>query len=117
MPSPFACLRSASDEEEEEAGAAGDQAGLATPSGFASTATMTTIAGMETPDTIELRKDRRGEETPTGPKALYSVIPTKEVRRRTELRVGRAWAAALICAAMFAAVVVGNGHAANGRTS
>ena len=72
-----------------------------TPSGFASTATTTTIAGMETPDTIELRKDRRGEETPTGPKALYSVIPTKEVRRRTWLRLNRAWATALMRAAIL----------------
>jgi hypothetical protein len=86
---------------------AADDGGLVTPSGLASTATAaTSTAGVETPDMIELRKDRRyaqhawlcvekaqapaqahvgvgarrGEETPdAGPKALYSILPTKEV--------------------------------------
>ena len=42
------------------ADATDETGGLVTPSGFASTATQaTSAAGMETPDTIELRKDRR----------------------------------------------------------
>ncbi|KAJ3095437.1 Splicing factor 3B subunit 2 [Phlyctochytrium bullatum] len=65
------------EEEPEEAPAASvrdddepiSAEGFATPSGFSSVP-----AGMETPDFIELRKDRSRDE---GPKDLYTVIPQK----------------------------------------
>ena len=44
------------EEEEEEGGKEEDLEGLVTPSGIASTST---AAGLETPDMIELRKERR----------------------------------------------------------
>ena len=51
--------KAATDEAGEDAG------GLVTPSGFESTTTTaTSTAGMETPDTIELRKDRRYVRAP-----------------------------------------------------
>ncbi|KAJ3210652.1 Splicing factor 3B subunit 2 [Dinochytrium kinnereticum] len=70
------------EEEEEEAEEEGGEAqageeeqsfpmeGLATPSGLSSVP-----AGLETPDFIELRKDRRDE----GPKDLYTILPQKDV--------------------------------------
>ncbi|KAI9476213.1 MAG: hypothetical protein EXX96DRAFT_639744 [Benjaminiella poitrasii] len=60
------------EEEEEETGAAttDDIAdGLVTPSGMASIA-----SGLETPDHIELRKERKRDED-EGPKQLYQVLP------------------------------------------
>ncbi|KAI8992560.1 hypothetical protein BDB01DRAFT_841760 [Pilobolus umbonatus] len=60
------------EEEEEmvEESAQSDLAdGLVTPSGMASIA-----SGLETPDHIELRKDRKKEED-EGPKQLYQVLP------------------------------------------
>jgi splicing factor 3B subunit 2 len=64
-----------SEEEEEEEKEEVEQAtedladGLATPSGMASIA-----SGLETPDHIELRKDRKKDED-EGPKQLYQVLP------------------------------------------
>ncbi|KAL7312231.1 hypothetical protein PS15m_008018 [Mucor circinelloides] len=57
-------------EEQQEVAASDDLAdGLVTPSGMASIA-----SGLETPDHIELRKDRKREED-EGPKQLYQVLP------------------------------------------
>ncbi|VDL76360.1 unnamed protein product [Nippostrongylus brasiliensis] len=53
--------------------------GLATPSGIT-----TGVTGLETPDTIELRKGRRVEESLAGadtPAAAYHIIPEKRVDR------------------------------------
>lgn len=64
-----------SEEEEEEEEEAEEQPtedladGLVTPSGMASIA-----SGLETPDHIELRKDRKKDED-EGPKQLYQVLP------------------------------------------
>ncbi|KAJ3403489.1 Splicing factor 3B subunit 2 [Chytriomyces hyalinus] len=60
------------EEEEEEAQEpepAAPESGLVTPSGLASVP-----SGLETPDFIELRKDRRDD----GPKELYKIIPQKD---------------------------------------
>lgn len=53
--------------------------GLATPSGFQSMVS-TVPGGLETPDFVDLRKKTREdtEETPSGPKELYHVIPERE---------------------------------------
>ncbi|CEP18779.1 hypothetical protein [Parasitella parasitica] len=57
-------------EEQQEVAVSEDLAdGLVTPSGMASIA-----SGLETPDHIELRKDRKREED-EGPKQLYQVLP------------------------------------------
>ncbi|KAI9356804.1 hypothetical protein BD770DRAFT_389323 [Pilaira anomala] len=62
-----------SEAEDEEESAAADQTdmadGLVTPSGMSSIA-----SGLETPDHIELRKDRVRDED-EGPKQLYQVLP------------------------------------------
>lgn len=61
------------EEEQEEEGAASTSedlaSGLVTPSGITSIA-----SGLETPDHIELRKDRKRDED-EGPKQLYQVLP------------------------------------------
>ncbi|VDM58957.1 unnamed protein product [Angiostrongylus costaricensis] len=70
-------------EEEEDADIDGIATpmteGLATPSGIT-----TGVTGLETPDTIELRKGRRVEESLAGadtPAAAYHIIPEKRVDR------------------------------------
>ena len=56
--------------------------GLETPSGM--TSVVSTVAGgLETPDFLELRKERVSEESePTGPRSLYHVVPEKQASVR-----------------------------------
>lgn len=57
-----------------------DVSGLVTPSGF----TSTTTSGLETPDQIELRKDRRGDDTPSTVdhehRPLYTILQQKDTK-------------------------------------
>ncbi|GFZ48626.1 Cold sensitive U2 snRNA suppressor 1 [Saitozyma sp. JCM 24511] len=81
------------EEEEDEGPARGERppeggtetpSGLATPSGYNSV-TSTVPGGLETPDFVDLRKKTRGtetEETPSGPRDLYQVIPERETSSR-----------------------------------
>lgn len=66
------------EEEEQEVDEEGFKSGLTTPSMAEGTASL--VAGMETPDTIDLRK-RAGMETPessyAAPRELYQVVPER----------------------------------------
>jgi hypothetical protein len=74
------------DEEEEAEPAPTDgmqtPSGLETPSGL--TSVVSTVAGgLETPDFLELRKERISEVSePTGPRSLYQVVPEKQTSVR-----------------------------------
>ena len=72
------------EEEAEPAPADGTQtpSGLETPSGL--TSVVSTVAGgLETPDFLELRKERISEVSePTGPRSLYQVVPEKQTSVR-----------------------------------
>ncbi|MFH4978743.1 hypothetical protein AB6A40_005452 [Gnathostoma spinigerum] len=79
-----------SDEEEEEGEAQAAETGFITPAtteGFATPSGMTSgvLTGVETPDTIELRKGKRAEESISGGDTpapqLYTVLQEKKVER------------------------------------
>lgn len=78
-----------SEEEEEEAPpTSGMESGFVTPAtteGFATPSGITTIPGLETPDSIELRKKKTDDSVLGGdtPGALYTIIPEKKVERFT----------------------------------
>ena len=55
--------------------------GLATPSGFQSQIS-TVPSGLETPEFIDLRKNRGTETEESGPRELYQVVPERETSVR-----------------------------------
>jgi splicing factor 3B subunit 2 len=76
------------EEEEEEESEPAPADGMQTPSGLETPSGMTSVVstvagGLETPDFLELRKERISEASePTGLKSLYQVVPEKQTSVR-----------------------------------